>query len=142
MLVYATDRDPIHVMLLPTIASLHTGPIFGGIDPWLPSFVHPLAFSLFTAAALQRSASPAYGACAAWWAVNIAFEVGQHVQISGRVAESVQLVLGQTWLARALSNYFLRGTFDVGDIAAATAGALTAAAVLHLVHRLESRYAR
>lgn len=140
-LVYATDRDPAHATLFPKLLALHTGPMFGVLGPWLPSFVHPFAFSLFTAAAQRPSASPAYGACAAWWAVNIAFEAGQHAQISGRLAETLQLVFGQTWLTRTLSNYFLRGSFDVGDIVAVTAGALAAAAVLYLADHLEVRHA-
>jgi hypothetical protein len=140
-LVYVTDRDAAHALLFPKILALHTGPIFGVLGPWLPSFVHPFAFSLFTAAALQRSASPAYGACAAWWAVNIAFEAGQHAQISGRLVESLHLVFGHTWLTRMLSSYFLRGGFDVADIVAVTAGALAAAVVLYLAHPSEARHA-
>ena len=141
VLVYVTDRDPAHAMLLPRIAALDTGALFGVIGSSLPSFIHPFAFSLFTAAALKRAASPAYGACAAWWAVNLAFEAGQHEQLSGRLAEWLQFVFGPTWLTRALSNYFLRGTFDLGDIAAVTAGALAAAGVLALVHHQETRHA-
>ena len=136
-LVYAADRDPAHATLFSNSFALDSGPIFGVLGPWLPSFVHPFAFSLFTAAARQRCATPAYGACAAWWAVNIAFEAGQHAHISGRLAETLQFVFGHTWLTRALSNYFLRGSFDVADIVAATAGALVAAVVLYLVHQLE-----
>ena len=60
-LVYLTDRDPAQSVLFPTIAVLGTGPVFGTLGPWLPSFVHPFAFSLFTAASLHRPASPAYG---------------------------------------------------------------------------------
>jgi len=137
-----TDRDPARATLFPAAAALHTGLIFGGIGQWLPSFVHPFAFSLFTAAAMRRSASPAYAACAAWWAVNIAFEAGQNEQISGRVAELLPLAPGDTWPARVLSNYFLRGSFDVGEMLAATAGALVAAGVLCLAHRLETRHER
>jgi hypothetical protein len=73
--------------------------------------------------------------------VNLAFEAGQHEQLSGRLAEWLQFVFGPTWLTRALSNYFLRGTFDLGDIAAVTAGALAAAGVLALVHHQETRHA-
>ena len=139
MLVYMTDRDAVHAMLFPSIASLDTGPIFGALGPWLPSFVHPFAFSLLTAAALQRAASPAYGACAAWWAVNIAFELGQRPQISGGLTQLLHGAFGPTTLTRALSNYFVRGTFDVGDIVATTAGALAAAGLLYLVHRPENQ---
>ncbi|MBK8104600.1 MAG: hypothetical protein IPK42_03155 [Betaproteobacteria bacterium] len=141
VLVYLIDRDPARAMLFPRIAALDTGALFGAIGAWLPSFIHTFAFSLFTAAALKRAASPAYGACAAWWAVNLAFEAGQHEQLSSYFADWLNLAFGPTWLARALSNYFLRGTFDVGDIAAVTAGALAAAGVLVLVQHQETRHA-
>ena len=140
VLVYVTDRDSTHAMLLPALATLATGPVFGVVGPWLPSFAHPFAFSLLTAAAMRRSISPAYGACAAWWAVNIVFEFAQHPLLSGRFAESVLALLGQTWLSRALANYALLGSFHVDDLVAATAGALAAASVLALVYRLEIRH--
>jgi hypothetical protein len=139
-LVYATDRDSAHAMLFPAFATLATDPLFGAVGPWLPSFIHPFAFSLLTAAAVRRSTSPAYGACAAWWAVNMVFEFAQHPQLSGPFAESVKALFGQTWLSRALSNYALRGSFHVDDLVAATAGALAAAGVLALVHRQEIRH--
>ena len=60
VLVYVTDRDSTHAMLLPALATLATGPVFGVVGPWLPSFAHPFAFSLLTAAAMRRSISPAY----------------------------------------------------------------------------------
>lgn len=67
LLVYAADRDPARAMLFPSFAALHSGPVFGAVGSWLPSFVHPLAFSLFTVAAMRPRARPPYGVCAAWW---------------------------------------------------------------------------
>jgi len=142
LLVYMTDRDAAHAMLFPAGAGLASGPIFGILGLCLPSFVHPFAFSLFTAAALPSRSAWRYGACAAWCAVNVAFEVGQHPQVNAPLAEALQGSFGPTLLTRPLANYFLRGSFDVGDIAAATAGALAAAGVLYLIHRLETRYAQ
>jgi hypothetical protein len=136
MLVYMADRNPAHALLFPAIAALGTGPLFGPLGSWLPSLVHPFAFSLLTAAARPPSASPAYRACIAWWAVNVAFEAAQHPQWSATLAAGLQNLLGRAAPARWLADYFLRGTFDVADIVAATAGALAAAGVLNLVHRL------
>jgi hypothetical protein len=141
VLVYMTDRDPARAQWWPRMASLATGPIFGAAGQWLPSFVHPFAFSLFTAAALPRAAAPAYAACAAWWAVNVAFEAGQQAQVSAWLADTLPRVLGDNRLAQALSSYFVLGTFDAGDVAAAAAGALAAAGVLHIVHQREHRHA-
>jgi hypothetical protein len=143
LLVYLLDRSPTRAMLIPSIAALAGSPVFGVVGQWLPSFVHPFAFSLFTAAALAPRARPRYDACVAWGAVNVAFEFGQHPLLSGRLAEALQDTLGQTALTRAVANYFLRGTFDVGDVLAALAGALAAAVVLHqLQPRPEPEHAR
>lgn len=105
VVVYLTDRAPHHPALL-----------FGAAGQWLPSFIHVFAFSLFTAAASARRDAPNYGACVGWWAVNVAFECGQHPSL-----------------------HWVRGTFDPADIAAATLGAISAALVLRTFHRMEER---
>jgi hypothetical protein len=130
MLVYMADRDPVHAALFPTIAALHGGAVFGVLGAWLPSFVHPFAFSLFTAAALPAHLGWRLAACVSWGAVNVAFEVGQHPHVSASLADWLQSGDAPTWPAQALSNYFLRGTFDVADIGAALLGAAAAAGVL------------
>ncbi len=134
-LVYATDRDPSRALMFPALAALHTGPLFGAAGSWLPSLVHPFAFSLFTAAALPASARPAYGVCGAWWAVNVGFEIAQNERFSVAIADALHRQLGHAALADALANYLLRGSFDRADIVAASAGSLAAAAVLTLLHR-------
>lgn len=142
VLVYASDRPATHAQWFPAVAALHAGPMFGTMGAWLPSLVHPFAFSLFTAAALPRSASPAYGACALWWTVNAAFELGQHALLRERLHAWLLEVFGTTAMSRSLSNYFLRGHFDTGDLVAVTVGALAACMVLRAVHRWEMRRAR
>lgn len=141
-LVYLTDRDPSRAALIPTIPVLAGLGLFGGWGAWMPSFVHPLAFSLLTAAVQFPRRSPAYWACAMWWAINVAFEVAQAPDVSVEVADVLQKSLGQSWLTDTLSNYLLRGTFAVADLVAATAGAAAAAAVLRFVHLREARDAR
>jgi hypothetical protein len=140
-LVYLTDRAV--APLAPAIGALAGSRVFGALGQWLPSFVHPFAFSLFSAAALPWRAAPRYGVCVAWWAVNVAFEIGQHPWARAPIAELLQGSLGRLPLTRPLADYFTRGTFDVGDILAATAGALAAAAVLRLMQgRSESQHAQ
>lgn len=130
MLVYMADRDPVHALLFPTFAALQSGPVFGALGAWLPSFVHPFAFSLFTAAALPARTGWRLAACAAWGVVDVGFEVGQHPDVGARLAEWLQPDGSASRLAQALSNYFVRGTFDVADIAASILGAIAAAGVL------------
>lgn len=134
LLVYLTDRDASKATLIPAVALLAGSNLFGALGGWLPSFVHTFAFSLFTAAALPQHSAPRYGTCVAWFAVNVAFETGQHPLISVRLAEVLQGAFGGMPLTRPLANYFAHGTFDPGDIVAALLGALAAAAVLRLMH--------
>lgn len=142
LLVYVTDRPAASAQWWPWYAAVHGGPVFGAVGAWLPSAVHAFAFSLFTAAALPRTGSPAYGACAAWWLVNVVFEVGQHPAVRGHLSTALQDALGNSALARSLSNYFLHGRFDVGDLLAATTGALAACLVLRTLHRWEAQRVR
>jgi len=140
-LVYVADRPAGHASLLPASLAFGGLPSFGAPGLWLPSFVHPFAFSLLTAAALTARAAPALGACIAWWTVDIAFEVVQWPPLAAAFAHGVERVFGHGAPARMVTQYALRGTFDVGDLAAITLGALAAAGVLYALHPRESRHA-
>jgi hypothetical protein len=133
VIVYLTDRDAARSMLMPDSAALAGGNVFGVLGQWLPSFVHPLAFSLLTAAVLAPRSTPRYGACVAWGAINVAFEVGQHPLVSPRLAEALTGPLDGLPLVEPLARYFIHGTFDWGDIAAALLGALIAGVVLRFI---------
>jgi len=116
--LYVADRSAAPPAIVAPFVLPGREVFFGPFGQWLPSFVHPFAFALLTVAARSRRAAPPGDACAAWWALNVAFEAAQHPQLR-----------------------LLPGTFDVGDIAAATLGALGAAAVIRLAQRLEERHA-
>ena len=73
-----------------------------------------LAFSLSSAALLTPQRRWELGACAAWFAVNAAFEIGQHAQVRGPLADVLYQGLGGSAVTRALANHFLCGTFDAG----------------------------
>jgi hypothetical protein len=138
-LVYLTDRDGVHAALIPAFAGSH---LFGAVGLWLPSLVHSLAFSLFTAATLPVRSAWRFGACAAWFVIDAAFELGQHPAISHELGEAIASGIGPMALGRTLAHYFVSGSFDAADIAAAGCGALTAAAVLLLARRrLENDHA-
>lgn len=134
-LVYAVDRQFSLIAPIIPPRSLATGALFGVLGQWLPSFVHPFAFSLFTAAVHTSGARAPYWPCVAWWVVNVLFELAQSPNASVAIATGLQDALGQTWLTRPLSDYLVQGTFDVGDLAAATAGAIAAACVLRMINR-------
>lgn len=139
-LVYLTDRHASASIGL-SFGVAAGGPyLFGAVGAWLPSFVHPFAFSLFSAATRPASAVAGYRACVGWWAVNVVFEVAQHPSLNAAVAHAIEQAWGRNGFTRPLTGYVLRGTFDVGDLVAATAGALVAAQVLALARRWAMRH--
>jgi hypothetical protein len=135
VLVYVTDRNASASLLMPAWALTTNGNWFGAVGQWLPSFIHPFAFSLFTASLLSRASPWRYGACAAWCVVNIAFELGQHPDVKTPLAQAIVSGPFPGALQEVFANYFLHGTFDFFDIAAAILGALAAAGVLCLASR-------
>ena len=132
---YVLDREPGHALLMPALARFSGHHVMGPFGQWLPSFAHPFAFSLFTAMALPASIRARYLACAAWLVVNVAFELGQHSPFNTFLARAILDTFGSTLMTRSLANYFVRGTFDIGDVLSAVLGALAAAGVLSVVHR-------
>lgn len=140
--VYSVDRGRFLGTWTPDASVAVSGSLFGMLGYWLPSFIHPFAFSLLTAAAEPSGLRPAYRACVAWWAVNVAFEIGQYPLVSASLAHFLHRSLGTGTIQQTLSDYFTQGTFDVGDLLAATAGAAAAAGVLWLANYLEGRDAR
>jgi hypothetical protein len=140
--VYFTDRRPADAMLLAAFKGLAGGGVFGTIGQWLPSFVHPFAFSLLTAAVLWPTAISRYGACAFWCAINIGFEVGQLAPFKSHWVEALHSDAGDWLITRSAINYLLRGTFDPEDVLAVVLGALSAALVLRWIDRTpETRHA-
>jgi hypothetical protein len=137
LLVYPADRVASHAVLVPSIATLGGRNLFGALGQWLPSFVHPLAFSLFTATVLKPGAAACWGACTFWGLVNVVFEAGQHPALAVSWTAALHGAAGDSPIVRAMLNYFLHGTFDPYDVFAATLGALAAAAVLQLVDHFQ-----
>jgi len=131
--IYVMDRAPGHALLIPHFGSAGATSMFGAMGAWLPSFFHPLAFALLTAAVLPATSPWRYGGCALWGAINVAFEIGQHAVLKGAWLAAVDIGA----MPRALARYFIHGTFDVADLAAAVAGALAAAALLRCLDRLK-----
>jgi hypothetical protein len=143
ILVYLTDRVAFSAALMPAVGFLSGRHLFGTVGQWLPSFVHPFAFSLLSAAALPARCVFRYGACLAWCLVNVGFEVGQHPQLKQLWFESLHGPFGQAPLVRFVANYCLKGTFDASDLVAAILGALGAGMVLSLLdHDPETRHER
>jgi hypothetical protein len=143
-LIYALDRgggSAAHLAGLAGMAGATAAPWFGSVGGWLPSLLHPFAFSLFTAALRAPGAPPATLACAAWGLVNVVFELGQHPRVGPVLAAYLESGLGAAGGARALADYFVRGRFDPADLAAAVAGAGAAAIWLRVASPRKDRHA-
>jgi hypothetical protein len=139
VLVYLTDRAALPSALVNQAPGLAGRHLFGSAAQWLPSFVHTLAFSLFTAVALPARSAARYGACAVWALVNMGFEMGQHAAVKTSLAAGLHEWLGHSAPVRRLGAYFLTGTFDVADLLAALGGALAAAALIFVSQTQQER---
>ena len=136
LLIYLMDREASRAVLLPSLAMPGSSKLFGTLGQWLPSFVHPLGFSLFTAAVLKPTTARLI-ACAFWAAANVAFEVGQHAVFKPGWAEALHGGAGEWAVTRAILNYGLHGTFDAKDLSAAVLGALAAAVFIKVADRIQ-----
>jgi hypothetical protein len=135
-LVYLLDRGRNPALFSPWIHWPAGEGVFGPAGAWLPTAMHTLAFSLFTALALPAGRAWHWGACAFWLLINALFEWGQHPSIAPVLADWIDDSLAGTLGSEALANYFVHGVFDAGDIVAAAAGALVAGLALHWTHHL------
>lgn len=126
LLVYLTDRPAGQATWIPVAWYLGSGPLFGAAGAWLPSFLHPFAFALFTASSWPRHTTTAWQACGLWWGIELAFELAQHPAVSTPLAAALDALAGR----QLLSSYLLRGRFDIADVAALTAGACAALLLL------------
>lgn len=140
LFVYLADRGPSHATLVPDVALFGGRHLFGTFGQWLPSAAHPLAFSLFTAAALKPGIATRLGACGFWAAVNVAFECGQHPAFRPLWLAALHGGAGDGAFGRPLLNYFLQGTFDLHDVSAAMLGALAAGVFLHFVDQIQETH--
>ncbi len=121
LLVYLADRPAGTAWLLPPVGTPHGLPSLGAAAAWLPSAVHVFAFALLSALVLPPHRLLGTTACAGWVLVDMLFELGQHRAIAAPLSQWLQAHL-PSQLAQPLARYFLAGTFDPADLAAAVLG--------------------
>jgi hypothetical protein len=131
--VYLADRPAGSAALLPWAGIHSASALLGAIGGWLPSFTHVVAFALLTAATARPALAPPYWTCMLWCAIDLAFETAQLPAWQAPVVDTLRRAAGEGALTSLFTRYVERGTFDPGDLAAITAGALAAAALLSLV---------
>lgn len=95
-----------------------------------PSFIHVVAMVLLLAAVLRPTRRGTVALCASWVGINWLFELGQHRAWSGDIAAWVANACGEFAACERSRQFFLHGTFDAFDLAAAGVGGLAAWVVL------------
>lgn len=135
--VYLVDRPPDG--FIPHALSLFERPeaVFGHLGRSLPSFVHVVAFSLFTAMILGGRQRAALVICLSWFALEAGFELGQHATVAPLLAGLVPGWFDAIPILARTQNYFLHGTFDTWDLWATALGALSAYLVIRHTSRRE-----
>lgn len=136
VLIYLFERPAGSLYLLSSFL-----PRFGGLDPWLgsmggwlPDFLHPLAFSLLTAALLGITRFTAVVGSAAWWLTDSLFEIGQHPALSSGIAAAMPSWTDGVPVLGNAAAYFFHGTYDPWDLVAIAAGAAGACFLLLSIH--------
>ena len=129
ILVYLVDRSPDQTYFVNksiiNISLYHILPnLYGIIGNSLPSFAHVFSFILITAGLIASKKRDFIIICSFWFFVDSAFELGQEFS-----ALFMQFIPDWFALIPFLENtgdYFVRGTFSVGDMVAITIGTITA----------------
>jgi hypothetical protein len=132
-LVYLIDRPPEHTYFIST-HNIHLGlyytfpKLFGLLGHRLPSFIHVFSFALITAGLFAHKRKEYLGACFLWFLIDCAFELGQKFDTWS--AGMIPDWFGGIPYLENTKNYFSKGTFDFGDVAAIALGAVVAYLVL------------
>ncbi len=140
-LVYLVDRPPEQAFL-PSAFSLFdvTSCVFGRLGGSLPTFAHVFAFSLLTEPLLGGGKRTAIATCLGWTAMEAAFELGQHPALAPGLVKLVPSWFEQIPVLEKTGRYFLRGTFDAGDMLSIALGGLAAYVVIRRTQRREVRH--
>jgi len=129
ILVYLVDRPPDQTYFVyksnVNISLYHILPnLYGIIGNSLPSFAHVFSFILITAGLIASKKREFIIICLFWFLINLLFELGQKFS-----AMFIKFIPGWFTSIPFLENtrdYFIRGTFSFGDMAAIFIGTITA----------------
>jgi len=131
--VYLTDRPPdqtyfiyksgLDISLYKILPSL-----FGPIGNHLPAFIHVFSFILITAGLIAYQKRKYIIICLFWFLIDSAFELGQ--RFNTLIIEFIPDWFGGIPFLENSKYYFLKGTFDFGDMAAIFVGTIAAYFIL------------
>jgi len=136
---YFLERPPGQTYFLPDglVPPDTAGHVPGMVGQSVPTFLHPFAFSLLTASLLRVRWTGALVICAGWALVESLFEIGQYPPVAEWIAHHRPSGFEAVPLLENVDDYFLRGRFDIADLAAIWLGAGLALPVIHLTRRYD-----
>lgn len=126
-MTYVLERPTDAVPFFSAISLAHLlSSVFGPIGESLPTFAHVFALSVLTTVWLGGDKRAAVSACLNWFAVDTAFEIGQHPQIAEWVAQFIPRWFQRLPILEQADAYFLSGTYDTWDLVSIAVGAAAA----------------
>jgi len=132
-LVYLLDRPADSSLLIDQSISLFDkhSLLFGTIGQHLPTFSHPFAFILITAALMNSVKKASYfSICFTWLAIDSVFEIAQKETINQYLATYIPSLFTNLPLMSHLQNYFINGHYDPLDLFSILMGVIAAYIVL------------
>ena len=120
--IYVFDRNFIPFLGLSADNYLDTSVNLGSWSGFLPSFIHPLAFSLLCAGFLGTSRKVVLIICTSWGLVHFGLEFAQMKSLYPWFSIVFDSVGREHLLVMYIENYCLAGVFDTMDLAAVLAG--------------------
>jgi len=139
IMVYALDRGGAVYFLPDWIATPTRTAILGPLGGHLPTFLHPLVFILITAAIFRPWLRLLPAICAAWFAIECLFELGQMAPFDSRIAAAVPPWFDSLPVLRITADYFTHGTYDPLDILSIGLGTVIAYPIVRIFLRGELR---
>ena len=139
VIVYAVDRGGAAYFLFGWSASHGEVELFGPAGNHLPTFIHPLAMILLTAAVLRPWPELLPAIACGWFAIDSLFELGQLSPLDARVVTFLPAWFEDVPVLEASADYFMNGTFDPLDILSIGLGAVAAYWIVRKIERGEPR---
>ena len=133
ILVYLIDRSPDQNYFVyksfVNISLYHILPnLYGIIGNSLPSFAHVFSFILITAGLIASKKREFIIICLFWFLIDSVFELGQ--KFSTMFIKFIPDWFASIPFLENTGDYFVRGTFSFGDMAAITIGTIAAYFIL------------
>ena len=139
VIVYAVDRGGAAYFLFGWTAGHGIAGFFGPIGDHLPTFVHPLAMILLTAAVLRPWPQLLPAIALGWFTVECCFELGQLPPLDAHIAATLPAWFGGVPVLEASADYFLHGTCDPLDVLSIGLGAAAAYWIVRAIERGDLR---